>query len=803
DLPHDAMIHEPRSAETATTSGAGWFPGGTYRYRKTLHVPGDLGADRLSLVFEGVYKNSTVLVDGTPVGGCRGGYTEFEVDLGTLTPGADAVVEVVADNSQQPSSRWYSGSGIYRHVWLRRTGPVRLTRGGTQLITDSLTATSAGTTATATVRVEIDNPDAAPVVVTVALADADGEAARASASTTGSVVELPLVATDAHPWSDVDPHLYDLTVTLADAAASGGVLDEETTRTGLRTIAVDATRGLLVNGEPVLLRGACVHHDSGILGAATFADAEQRRARILKQQGFNAIRSSHNPAARDLLAACDEVGLYVMDELWDMWFQAKNPHDDASHFEESWAGDVEALVRKDRLHPSVIMYSIGNEVGESATPRGIEAARRTVTLLRSLDTTRPTTAGINLMINMMTLRGRDLVADNNASGERRKQQANAGGGDAGQSSAFGSTAYNMLVSRMGTLMSRAAATKAADRASAGVFDVLDIAGYNYAEARYRKDATAHPGRVIVGTETMPHAIVNNWQLVEELPHVIGDFMWTGWDYLGEVGIGLWTYGEDPAGMDKPYPYLTAGPGVIDITGHPDGGMALARTVWQRPKTPELAVRPLDRAGERVHKAPWRGTDAVPSWVWPGTEPGTSAQVEVYSYAPQVELFVGERSLGTRRAGVKHGCTARFTVPYDVGDLTAVAKVADREVGRATLPAQRGELSLRVRGDRERLRANGQDLVYVEIEVVDKAGSVAMLSGEHVSVRVDGAGTLAALGSASPTLPGSYSTNVAPTYRGRALAIIRAGQETGQITVTVGSEHLGRHHLTLTVEPAGS
>ncbi|PHP53541.1 glycoside hydrolase family 2 protein [Actinomyces ruminis] len=327
DLPHDAMIHEPRSAATASTPGAGWFPGGTYRYRKNLHVPADLGDDRLSLVFEGVYKNSTVFVDGAHVGGCRGGYTEFEVDLGALTPGADATVEVVVDNSRQPSTRWYSGSGLYRHVWLRRTGPVRLARGGTALTTTALGRSAAGTSATATARIEIDNPDGGTVTVTARLIEAGSEAARGSVTTTGTVVEIPLNVAHARLWSDADPHLYDLTVTLA--GADGAVLDEEASRTGLRLIEVDAAEGLRINGRPVKLRGACVHHDSGILGAATFADTERRRARILKQQGFNAIRSAHNPASRDLLAACDEVGLYVMDELWDMWFQAKNPHDDA------------------------------------------------------------------------------------------------------------------------------------------------------------------------------------------------------------------------------------------------------------------------------------------------------------------------------------------------------------------------------------------------------------------------------------------------------------------------------------------
>ncbi|MCL3777398.1 MULTISPECIES: glycoside hydrolase family 2 TIM barrel-domain containing protein [unclassified Actinomyces] len=822
DLPHDAMIHEPRSAGAATGSHSAFFPGGLYRYRRSLAVPEDLGEDRLSLVFEGVYKNATVHVDGTERGGCAGGYTEFEVDLGPLTPGAQALIEVRVDNTVQPASRWYSGSGIYRHVHLRRSGPVRLTRGGAQLLTRDLGEDRGGAART-TARVEIDNPQGRLVTVVVALREPGeaGPVAESRVATTGGVVELDLTVPAAHPWSDTDPYLYALTVTLLDGApdsaddvddvddvAGATVLDELTTRTGLRTLALDATRGLLVNGVETLLRGACVHHDSGVLGAATFRDAEHRRARILKEQGFNAVRSAHNPMSRDLLDACDEVGLYVMDELTDMWFRHKTPGDDASHFEQTLTADVEAMVRKDYLHPSVILYSIGNEVGESGTAAGIEAGRRVAAAVRALDASRPLTAGINLMINASSASGKDTIGEAMA---ESTQKAAAQADEKPRKDPMDSTAFNLLASRMGTLMSLAARSAKADRASDGVFSYLDVAGYNYAGSRYRRDGSLHPGRLIVGSETMPYQIVSNWQQVEELPYLIGDFMWTGWDHLGEVGIGLWTYGDAPGGFHKPFPFIRSGAGAIDLTGHGDGSMALARTVWTRSRTPEIAVRPLDRAGQKAHQAMWRGTDAVPSWSWPHAAPGTRARVEVYSYAPEVELLVGGRSLGTKAAGVRHGCVATFTVPYGEGDLTAVNKIGGREVGRATLRSTSGPLRLRVTSDREALAAGGQDLAHLEIEVVDAAGTLASVSGEEVGVRLEGAdgavlpgavATLAALGSADPApadrplgeegphvqAAGPYDGDRTRLFQGRALAVVRAGREAGAVVAVVTSPY---------------
>ncbi|MHA6523602.1 glycoside hydrolase family 2 TIM barrel-domain containing protein [Tessaracoccus sp. G1721] len=783
DLPHDAMLHEQRSATTDNGSHTGWFPGGTYVYRRTWRAPADPG--RVSLFFEGVYRKARVLVNGTEAGGCLGGYTEFEVRIDHLIErGSNNLIEVHVDNSEGPNSRWYSGSGIYRHVWLLEQGPVRIRPGGVHLVTRSL-----GATATVAATVELDNDERRPVEVAVSLRR-EGSRAEASARVDGAAVALELQVPDARPWSAERPDLYDVTV---EVIADGEVLDRQELRTGLRTVEVDAARGLRINGVTTLLRGACVHHDSGILGGATFRAAEFRRARILKEQGFNAIRSSHNPLSRDMLDACDEVGLYVMDESTDVWFRTKTAHDAALHFAETWEADLESMVRKDRCHPSVIMYSIGNEVAESGTPEGIEAARLMVAHVKKFDDSVPVTAGINLMLNMSAAKGKNVFEGHEKQNEKNKQGAAAA---RPRRNALTSTGYNLLVSKMGSLMAKAAALPAADKASRGVFDVLDVAGYNYAHARYRKDGKLHPRRVIVGTETMPFHIAGNWAMVKELPYVVGDFMWTGWDYLGEAGIGTWTYGDESSAFAKPYPYLAAGPGAIDITGVPGAPMALARAVWEQTDEPAVFVRPLDRDTRRTNRAAWRATDAVASWAWPAGD-GRRAEIEVYSSADEVELLLDGRSLGVKRAGRRAGFVARFRTPYQRGTLEAIARRQGREVGRSALASAAGSLRLRVQPDRSVLDADGQDLAHLAIELVDGAGTVVMLSGEEVEVVVDGPATLAGLGSADPAPLGSYTDPRDQLFRGRALAVIRATTEPGDVRVSVRSRAHGEAVATLT------
>lgn len=775
-LPHDAMIHETRTPTTPNGSHTGWFPGGHYTYTRTWTPPADLVGQAATLVFEGVYHRSTVTIDGVAAGGCLTGYTEFEVPVSAQLEARAYVIEVAVDNADGPNSRWYSGSGIYRPVWLRAHGSVGFPRDGVRVVLKDGPGGPGGPS----VRIDVDlvNADAEDVLLDVTLG-----AVRGSVRTTGTSASVTLDVPGLQRWSAEAPHLYDFAVT---ATTAGAVADSWTQRVGLRTVSTVPGVGLLVNGAPVLLRGACIHHDNGVLGATTLAAADHRRVSILKDNGFNAIRMSHHPASRALLEACDELGVYMMDELTDTWFQRKTGHDLTDRFDETWPVDVDAMVAKDRNHACVIMYSTGNEIGESGTAKGVRYAHAIADRIRGLDDTRLVTSGVNAMLNSMATKGKG-VFDEQSNAKREKPAA-------GGSNAITSTGYNLLVSKLGWFMAAATKRKGVGHAVAGIADSLDVLGYNYAAPRYTIDALEHPGRIVVGSETMTYDIAKNWALVEKLPNLVGDFMWVGWDYLGETSLGAWNY-EGQTGFSKPYPFVLAGSGALDITGHPTAPMLLARAVWGTSDGPEIAVRPVSPTG-RLVKAPWRGSNGIPGWSWSGCE-GRKATVEVFSAAATVELLLNGTSVGTRKAGPKHGYTATFTVGWQPGELVAVARDASgREVGRAIERSAPGPLALRLTPDRTGLTADGQDAATIVVELADASGTVELARDTDVRVAVTGPGELAGLGSANFATPLPYDGQRTRTYYGRALAVVRTTGEGGDITVTVTAEGYAAASVTL-------
>jgi len=778
-LPHDAMIGETRSADAETGNHGGYFPGGAYVYSKQWKVPAE-GVDRAySLFFEGVYGDARVLLDGSEVARCDSGYREFTAPLSGVTPGAVVNVEVHVDNTAVPNSRWYTGSGIYRPVWLESVGQARIARDGISIVTRTL---SVDATVDVAVRVEGVPSRGGVITATVELRGTEVARKVSPAPAEGEAV-LTISVPAVRPWSAESPHLYDVVITLE---VDGGVVDERQVRTGLRTIQVDAHRGLRINGIPVLLRGACVHHDNGILGAATFAAAEHRRARLLKAAGYNAIRSAHNPLSRAFLDACDELGLYVMDELTDVWFQHKTPHDHADRFDKTWKDDADAMIAKDRNRPSVIIYSIGNEIAETSSDEGVQTTRTLYSYLAEADPSRPTTIAVNLLLNMMASRGWSPF-----------EKPHAEGPDAKKSNKATSTLANLLIAKLGRVIDLASRLPAADRASRHAFAGVDIAGYNYAHGRYSGDRRRYPERVMVGSESMPGYLPAIWKGVTRVPGVIGDFMWTGWDYLGEAGIGAWSYGDDPGGISKPYPALVAGSGAFDITGLPGAPAFLAKAVWDPTSAPSIAVRPLDKAGKRANKTPWRTSDAVPSWSWGGLT--GEAEVEVYSPDDQVELLINGRSLGRKRVGPRADFVARFCAQYEPGEIVAVGYRNGAETGRSVLrTAQNPTLRLAAEND----TLNGpDDLAYIWVEFADDDGIVDHTVADTVTISVLGAGTLLALGNAATSTIEAYTDNVHSTHRGRALAVVRGTAEPGPITVTVESGRNGLARLDLLSAPS--
>ena len=741
-LPHDAQIFEHRGADVSN-GGHGYFPGGVYTYEKTFTAPAEWAEKTILLEFEGVYKNATVSLNDKELCFHAYGYTRFFVELKELNIGGENTVTVVADNAKLPNSRWYSGSGIYRPVWLY-VGPKESIRPeSVKLSTISIDP--------AVVRVQ------SPIPVKAELAGVCGEG-----------TDFTLTIPDAKLWSAEEPHLYPVKITSAE--------DETEIMFGIRQITW-SNKGFFINGRETLLRGGCVHHDSGILGAATYAESEERRVRILKENGFNAIRSSHNPASTALLEACDRLGLYVMDETFDMWYNRKNPYDYGCDWAENWEADTAAMVERDFNHPSVILYSIGNEVAEPVDQKGIDAGKAQIDLCHRLDPSRPVTCGTNLMILSRAAKGQGIYQDGeqNTGTEGKKQTEDP------SKVKNASLMFNIMTSFIGSSMNKAGNSKKVDELTTPFLDSLDIAGYNYGSGRYPLEEKAHPNRVVFGSETFPQDIWKNWEAVKKYPYVIGDFMWTSWDYLGEAGIGAWSYtGGMP--FNRPYPWILAGSGVIDILGNPDGSCKYASTVWGLEKNPVIAVRPVNHPGVRPSKSSWRGTNAILSWSWGGCE-GNKAEVEVFSDADSVELLLNGRSCGRKKL---KECKTMFKLKYAPGTLTAVAfDAAGTETGRSALSSAKGPFTLAVRPEKSAVKPG--EIVFVPVNVEDANGIVEANADREISVTVEG-GELLAFGSANPCTAEEYHVGRFTSYYGRALAIIRADEPgTLKISASDGRE----------------
>ena len=773
-LPHDAMLYEKRSKDAATAGACGYFPGGAYVYVKRFLVPETWRTQSAVLEFEAVYQNAQVFVNDALVAEQRYGYTNFFVVLDPqLKYGEENEIKVIADNSSVPNSRWYSGSGIYRNVnlFLGDKSHIR---------PDGLLVSTSGND-TAHVKVSVTGGD----TVRVSVLDGEKVVAQAETEVKEGTASADIPVSQPRLWDAEHPELYRCR---AELLKNGEMVDEADVWFGFRTLSW-STRGFFVNGKKTLLRGACVHHDNGILGACSFEDAEFRRVRLLKEAGFNAIRSAHNPASKALLDACDRLGLYVMDEFCDNWLVHKNPYDYADRdFRAWWQQDLTAMVIKNYNHPSVVMNSIGNEISELAMPEGQEYCKKLAVLARKLDPDKAVTMGVNLMLCSMSAKGGGIY------GNKKNGKENQNGSqtmDNVPTSAF----FNMLMNLAGGMIEKMAAKPAADDATKVSFSYLDIGGYNYAASRYEKDGTLHPDRVIVGSETLPKNLYHNWQLVKKFPYVIGDFMWTGWDYLGEAGIGTVRYKsfKNP-GQDAPI--ISAGCGVIDICGKIRPEVQWNRLIWGLDHTPGIGVEPYTHAGETGSVSMWRDTDAVASWSWAGCE-GKKNKVTVYSDGETAELIVNGHSYGRKKTKEYKAVFKR--VVYEPGTITAISYDGEgKEQSRTSMKTAVGPAELRVVADRSTLQAKTQDLAYISIDLTGADGITKSSEDTAVTVEVDGAGTLLALGSARPNMGENFFSDTHTTYYGKALAVVRGGDAPGKITVTVKAKGLSAKTLELEV-----
>ncbi len=579
-------------------------------------------------------------------------------------------------------------------------------------------------------------------------------------------------------WSPDSPTLYECVVRLYDET---GLLDETREHFGIRKLELDAQHGLRINGKPVKLRGTCIHHDNGVIGAATFEKAEERRCRQMKEAGFNSIRSSHHPMSKAMLNACDKYGMLVMDELTDMWTTHKNPNDFALNFSDCVDTEIERMVKKDFNHPSVILYSAGNEIPEAGTARGAQINRRICNRFHALDPSRYTTNAINGMLaagERMNTITRDVMASfrpENLSSEGNSRQDKEGA--------------NALNSMMALMSGKAADMVACHPLMTQTLEescqAMDITGLNYLTGRHVLEKELHPNKPVIGTETFPADIVRLWDIVKNNNHVLGDYTWTGYDYLGEAGCGTFYY-DGTQNFNGAFPDRVAYIGDINLIGYRRPISYLREIVYGLRKEPYVAVERVGKYGLPHSQTPWMWKDNVASWTWIGYE-GKPANVDVYSEAEEVELFLNGTSLGRKPAGEANGFIAGYEITYEPGELLAVSYTAGQETGRFSLRTAREDVVLSVECENQTLAADGEDLAFITAKLTDINGTDNLFAQRDIKVTVEGAGALQGFGSADPRSIGSYIDNVWKTFDGYVMAVIRAGTTPGTINVRFEAE----------------
>jgi beta-galactosidase len=746
DLPHDWSIedrpgtHSPFNPDAISQVNEGFTVQGTGWYRKDFTVPASAKGKRVIIQFDGVYMNSDIYVNGQHVGNHPYGYTSFYYDITKeLKFGETNVIAVEVKNEGQ-NSRWYSGSGIYRHVWLKTVDPVHLKTWGTYITTPGADAAAAKVV----VKNKIVNESTAPVVLKVItkIVSARGrEVGRIESSLSipaGEERETNEQAEIKRPqlWSCETPVMYKA---VTEIYQSGKMVDSGKLGFGIRQISFTANNGFQLNGKTMKLKGGCFHIDNGPLGSKAYDRAEERKVELLKASGFNAIRCSHNPPSPAFLDACDRLGVLIIDESFDMWIYGNNAYDYHLYFKDWWQKDMESMVTRDRNHPSVILWSIGNEIPQMATPEGVETAHKLADYVRGMDPGRPVTAAVN-----------DLNPGKDA-----------------------------------------------------FFAALDVCGYNYAINHddhqldlYAEDHKRLPERVMFATESFPLKAFNAWMAVLDHPYVVGDFVWTGWDYIGEASIGWLGYPQ----KSNFYPWNLAFCGDIDICGGKRPQSFYRDALWKNNQLSIFVKPPTPSFKESPDKSPWsiwNWVDVVPQWNWEGFE-NKPMEVSVYSSCDKVELFLNGRSLGVKQTGKTEKFMATWTVPYQAGKLKAVGYSSEKPVKTAALETAGKPLNIRLSADRVHLGADSQDLSYITVDVVDANGLPNPEASDLISFELEGDATIAGVGNANPMSLESYQLPQRSAWKGKCMVILKAGKK-GKVTLKATAAGLKSSEINLVVD----
>ncbi|MCC5931133.1 MAG: DUF4982 domain-containing protein [Cyclobacteriaceae bacterium] len=737
DLPHDWSIEDipgtnsPFDSLAISQVNGGFTHGGTAWYRKHLMVPAELKGNKFILQFDGVYMNAHVWVNGKFVGKHPYGYSTFWFDLTQFCiPGEDNVIAVKVMNEGE-NSRWYSGSGIYRNVWLKVLNPIHIAQWGVQISTPVVSASEAIVEIKTNVTNDTNENDDC-VLSTKIYDNAKREVGSSKIamninSNHSSLHQQRITIDKPALWSTANPNLY---TAVSEILKNDKVIDQTETSFGIRSISYDTEHGFRLNGEVLLMKGGCIHHDNGPLGAKAYDRAEERKIELLKASGYNAVRSAHNPPSTALLNACDKLGMLVINEAFDMWSEAKNPHDYHLYFEDWWKKDIENMVLRDFNHPSVIMWSTGNEIPERGKPKGAEISKNLSDYVKSLDNTRPVTAAVN-----------GLSPDKDP-----------------------------------------------------YFATLDLAGYNYPvggdhnkTSIYEIDHQRVNDRIMYCSESYPLEAFGSWMSVLDLPYVFGDFVWTAFDYLGEASIGWRGYMQ----KNDFYPWNIAWCGDLDICGWKRPQSYYRDVLWKEnqisifvaPPTPTFPENP-----ERESWSKWHWHDVVADWNWQGHE-GKIMEVIVYSSCEVVELFQNGKSMGKKNNNRSNEFKTTWSVPYSSGELKAIGYKGRKKASQSSLTTATIPEKIAMSADRNIITANGKDLSYVTVELIDKNGVRHPKAENLISFEIEGPGEIISIANANPVSTESYMQPMRKTWQGRAMVIIKSGQSDGVIRLKAHSEGL--------------
>lgn len=738
DIPHDFSIERPRKPDAPSGRDGGYFQTGAGWYRKKFKIPESYFDKKILIEFEGIYMNSEVWINGHSLGKRPNGYISFYYDLSPyLNYGKENLISVRVDNSKQPNSRWYSGSGIYRHVWLTKKEKVNISQWGIFITTPEVSEKFSKINIKTTVENSFEEKKSLVLKSTVVNPYGKIAVEKESRITLNGkkkqTISQNIIVNSPLLWSCNTPFLYTLISTIF---VNNVKVDETKTTFGIRSIYFSSKDGFVLNGKPMKLKGGCIHHDNGPLGSCAYDSAEERKIKLLKENGFNAIRTAHNPPSPYLLHACDKLGMFVIDEAFDVWQEHKLHQDYATYFNRWWKKDLKDIIYRDRNHPSIIIWSIGNEIPENSKKKGVKLAEKLAETVRKLDPTRPVTSAVQPVENW----------------------------------------------------------EKTDR----FFSKLDICGYNYMRSQYRKDHQKHPDRIMVATESFPYEAFEYWSDVLELPYLIGDFVWTGFDYLGEAAIGYSSFKGAKIPPAFSYPWHQAYCGDIDICGFKRPQSYYRDILWNKDKKVFIFVHHPDSIGKKKEISKWGWPSVYESWTWNGYE-GRKMKVDIYSNCEEVELFINKKSLGIKKITWKNRFIASYILPYTPGCLKAIGYIKGKKISEHKLFTAEKPCSIILKPETNRIKAKKGNLCFIRCKIVDKNGIINAEAKNLIEFKISGEGKIVAVGSSNPYGNQNYTDTKIKAFLGKCLLIVKSNGKKGKITITARSENLKSSKINIIAE----